>query len=260
MSKEIRNLRIKIKRFLKNSGYPEFLHHFGPKTYKLVDHISSLLIMQACQLSLRRIEKYVEKSPTYSALCKSRKRIPVSLWQKLLKITAGFSSGIVAIDGTSFSKTNPSFHYLKRIDGQNPKDYTKLSALIDLKTKKFLVMRIRKHPRHDMQDVKYILKRGDNIKEFYGDRGYDSEEIHEICYWSGIQTYIPQKKNVKKGWARKVQMKKWDEEKYHKRSNVESGFSAIKRKYGGSVRAKRIEGMNAEILLKGICHNLNLLA
>jgi transposase len=256
--KHIRNLKIKIKRFLKNSGYPEFLHKFGPKTYKLVDHISSLLIMQSCQLSLRRVKFYVENSPTYSALCKSRKRIPIKLFQKLLKITAGFSSGKVAIDGTGFSKTKPSFHYLKRIDKQTPKNYAKLSALIDLKTKKFLVMRIRTTPRHDMQDVKYILKRGDKVKEFYADRGYDSEELHEICYWSGIQTYIPQKKNVKHGWARKAQRKRWDEKKYHKRSNVESGFSAIKRKYGSNVNAKRVEGQRVEIMCKGIAHNLRL--
>ena len=56
-----------------------------------------------------------------------------------MKLTAGLSSGKVAIDGTGFSKTNPSFHYLKRIDGANPKNYTKLSALLDLKTKKFFI-------------------------------------------------------------------------------------------------------------------------
>ena len=255
---EVSNLQIKIKRFLKNSGYPEFLHKFGPKTYKLVDHITSLLIMQSCQLSLRRVKKYVENSPTYSTLCKSRKRIPLKLFQRLLKITAGLSSGKVAIDGTGFSKSNPSFHYLKRIDGQAPKNYTKLSALLDIETKKFLVMRIRTTPRHDMQDVKYILKRGNKIKEFYADKGYDSEELHEICYWSGIQTYIPSKRNVRHGWARRIQMKKWDEKKYHKRSNVESGFSAIKRKYGSSVNAKKIEGQRVEIMCKGIAHNLGL--
>jgi len=260
--KKLRNLQIKIKRFLKNSKYPEFLHRFGPKKFKLEGHITSLLLMQVCQTSLRRIEKisnfFGQTCPTYSALCKSRKRIPIKLWQRLLKITAGLSSGKVAIDGTSFSKTNPSFHYLKRIDKSNPKNYTKLSALLDLETKKFLMMRIRTTPRHDMQDVKYLLKRISDVKRFYGDRGYDAEWLHEMCYWSGIQTYIPPRRNVKHGWARKRQMKNWDKKEYNLRSNVESGFSAIKRKYGSSVGAKRIEGMRAEILLRGIAHNLEL--
>ena len=219
--------------------------------------------MQVCQLSLRRVEKFSrifgQKCPTYSALCRSRKRIPIKLWQRLLKLTAGLSSGKVAIDGTGFSKSNPSFHYLKRIDGSNPKDYTKLSALLDVKTKKFLVMRIRTSPRHDMQDVKYILNRIGDVKVFYGDKGYSAEWLHEMCYWKGIQTYIPSKMNVRRGHFRKKQMKNWDKKEYNLRSNIEAGFSAIKRKYGGTVRAKKIEGMRTEIFCKGIAHNLNLI-
>ena len=260
--KKLTNLRIKIKRLLKKLKFPRFLHKFGPKKYELADHISGLLVMQICQTSLRRTELitnlFGQKCPTYSALSKSRKRIPIKLWQKLLQVTAGLSSGIVAIDGTGFSKSNPSFHYLKRIDGINPKNYTKLSALFDLKTKKFLVMRIRTTPRHDMQDVKYLLKRTSDVKVFCGDSGYDAEWIHEMCFWSRIQTHIPPRRNVRIRKFRKKQMKNWDKGEYNKRSNVESGFSAIKRKYGNFVGAKKIEGLRTEIFCKGICHNLNL--
>lgn len=261
--KTTRNLQIKIKRLLKQIKFPGFLHYFGPKTYRLEDHISNLLIMQICRTSLRRTELianlFGKKCPTYSALCKSRKRIPLELWQKLLKLTAGLSSGNVAPDGTGFNKTNPSFHYLKRIDGINPKNYTKLSALLDLKTKKFLVMRIRTTPRHDMQDIKYLLSRVNDIKVFCADKGYSAEWLYEWCYWKGIQTFIPIKKNARRGYFRKIQMKNWKQEDYNKRSNVESGFSAIKRKYGGNVRAKKIKGMRVEIMSKGIAHNLNLI-
>lgn len=261
MKKEV-NLRIKIKRLLQKLKFPLFLHHFGPKKYKLEDHVSGLLVMQICRTSLRRTEIISnlvgQKCPTYSALCKSRKRIPIKLWQKLLKLTAGLSSENVAIDGTGFSKSNPSFHYLKRIDGSSPKNYSKLSALLDVKTKKFLVMRIRTTPRHAMQDVKYILDRISDVKKFYGDSGYDAEWLHEICFEKQIQTYIPPRKNVKLKKYRKRQMKNWDKKEYNLRSNVESGFSAIKRKYGGAVKSKKIEGIRAEILCKGIAHNLNL--
>jgi transposase len=43
---------------------------------------------------------------------------------------------------------------------------------------------------------------------------------------------------------------------YHKRSNVESTFSAIKRKFGDSVRAKDDVAMVNEVLCKILCHNL----
>ena len=46
---------------------------------------------------------------------------------------------------------------------------------------------------------------------------------------------------------------------YHKRSNVESTFSMIKRKFGASVRAKAFPAQVNEVLLKCLCHNLSSL-
>jgi len=43
---------------------------------------------------------------------------------------------------------------------------------------------------------------------------------------------------------------------YHKRSNVESTFSAIKRQFGDFVRARNDVSMVNEALCKCICHNL----
>jgi hypothetical protein len=43
---------------------------------------------------------------------------------------------------------------------------------------------------------------------------------------------------------------------YHRRSNVETTFSMIKRKFGGSLRSKSYAGQVNEILAKVICHNL----
>ena len=46
---------------------------------------------------------------------------------------------------------------------------------------------------------------------------------------------------------------------YHKRSNVESTFSAVKRKFGDSVRSKTDAAMVNEVLCKLLCHNLTCL-
>ena len=43
---------------------------------------------------------------------------------------------------------------------------------------------------------------------------------------------------------------------YHKRSNVESTFSAIKRKFGDAVRSKSDVAMVNESLAKIVCHNI----
>src|SRR5205823_11038310 len=46
---------------------------------------------------------------------------------------------------------------------------------------------------------------------------------------------------------------------YHKRSNVESTFSAVKRKFGDSLRSKTRPAMVNEVLLKLLCFNLTVL-
>lgn len=45
-------------------------------------------------------------------------------------------------------------------------------------------------------------------------------------------------------------------ESYHKRSNVESAFSMIKRKFGDSVRSKTDVAVRNEVLCKILCHNI----
>jgi transposase len=44
--------------------------------------------------------------------------------------------------------------------------------------------------------------------------------------------------------------------RYHLRSNVESTFSMIKRKFGDSVRSKTDLAMKNEVLAKLVCHNV----
>jgi transposase len=46
---------------------------------------------------------------------------------------------------------------------------------------------------------------------------------------------------------------------YHQRSNVESTFSMLKRKFSGFVRSKSITGQTNEILCKVACHNIAVL-
>ena len=101
--KEIRLIK-KLSKLLKQLNCRTYLHHFGPKKYKFKQHVSALLLKEICQLSFRRVSKILSMLglavPTYSALCKMRKRIPMWIWEKLLKLTAGMGYKQVAIDGT----------------------------------------------------------------------------------------------------------------------------------------------------------------
>lgn len=46
---------------------------------------------------------------------------------------------------------------------------------------------------------------------------------------------------------------------YHKRSNVESTFSMLKRKFGDSLRSRTDTAMRNEVLCKVLCHNIVVL-
>lgn len=263
MKKEVK-LVIKIQRLLKKLNQREYLHRFGPKKYKFYQHIFALLLMQICKMSFRRVENFLIlleiEVPTYSALCKSRKKIPISLWNFLLNQTANFEHFSVAVDSTGFSRTNPSFHYIKRINCEKPvKRYAKLSALFDIKRRKFIALRARVKPRHDIKDVGYLLK-NKKINLLVGDSAYDAESLHEKCFELKIQSVIKPRVNVKKGFYRRKMLKDYSEKVYHQRSLIESGWSSMKRKYGGNVLGKSFRSINAEIYSKAICHNLNFMA
>ena len=262
MKKEERLVN-KIKRLLKRLGCPRWLHHFGPKKYELYQHVFAFVVMTVCRLSLRRVYKFLEmfgyRIPTFSALCKSRKRISPTIFQRALALTSGENHQLVAIDSTGISRTNPSYHYIKRIDRKKPiKSYVKQSTLFDVENKTFIALRVRSRPRHDIKDAEYLLKRTDIQTTLFGDTAYDSEKLHEYCFEKGIQTQIKPRKNVKRGFYRRKQMKNYSEEIYHQRSLIESGFGSLKRKYGGYTLARDWKAIRTEAYLRAISHNLRL--
>jgi len=262
MKKEERLVN-KIKRLLRRLGCPRWLHHYESKTYELYQHIFAFVVMAVCRLSLRRVHKFLEmigyKVPTFSALCKSRKRISPTLFQRALALTSGGLHKDVAIDSTGISRANPSHHYIKRIDRKIPvKSWVKQSTLFDIKQRTIVAIRIRAKPRHDIKDAEYLLKRAEIQKTLFGDTAYDSEKLHEFCWSKGIQTQIKPRKNVRRGFYRRKQMKNYSEKAYHQRSLIEAGQGAEKRKYGGFTLAIDWRAINIEAYCKAICYNLRL--
>lgn len=108
-----------------------------------------------------------------------------------------------------------------------------------------------------------------NIEEVSADMAYLSRKNLEIVDDVGGRVYIPFKKNsrgLSRGcalWSKAFyyfQLHK-DEfmDHYHKRSNVESTFAAIKKKFGESVKSKNRLAQENEILCKIIAYNITVL-
>ena len=257
MTKE-NNLVKKVKRLLKRLGSPRWLHHFGPKTYEFFEHVVALLIKGYCRLSYRRTKQLLDLlgivCPSKSALQYTAKKLNSNFWGKVIKITCG-NSYLVAIDSTGFSRTNPSYHYLKRIDGKMPKIPVKLSVAFDTRKKKFCSAKIRVLPAHDSKDAKFLLQKS-KPKIAVLDKAYPSEKLYKFAFENNILLMIPKKHNAKRGHYRKKAHKLFKLRTYHRRELVESSNSSIKRKYGSSVSSKTVRTIRTEIYARLVCHNL----
>lgn len=254
----------KVKRLLRRLGMPRWLHHFGPKIYELYEHLSALIIRFYCRLSYRRIKKLLDMlgiiCPSKSALQYTADRIPSWLWNRAIEITSGGMHHLIAIDSTGLSRTNPSYHYLRRIDGKIPKMYVKLSSAFDTRRKKFCSAKIRVIPRHDVKDFNHLLKYL-KPKIIVADKGYDSNKIHRYCYENRIKAYIPLKdygkKIVHNMWSyRRKAAKYFRKRTYNRRVLIESGFHSIKTKYGSSINSKNAKTIRADVYCRLLCHNL----
>lgn len=254
----------KVKRLLRRLGCPRWLHHFGPKKYELLDHLAALLIRALCKLSYRRVKQLLDmldiKCPSKSALQYTSSKLDSRFWQRLLELTSGCNY-LIAIDSTCFARTNPSYYYLKRIDGKMPKMPVKLSAAFDTRKKKFCAAKVRVITRHDAKDVKHLVKIS-KPKVLVADKGYDANWLHNYCYENGIRAYIPMrqwgKPKHRNMSARMRAAKHFRLNMYHRRELIESAFSSIKRKFGSSVNSKKARTIRAEIYGRLVCQNIFL--
>lgn len=252
----------KVKRLLKRLGHPRLLHHFGPKTYEFYEHVVALLVKSYCHLSYIRVVKLLHLlgkiCPSKSALHYTAKKLSSGFWEKLLKITSG-EPYLVAIDSTGFSRTNPSYHYLKRIDRKMPKIPIKLSIAFDTRRKLFCAGKIRVLPAHDIRDVIPLLRKS-KPKVLVADKAYDANWLHEFCEKHGIRGFIPIRNYGKPRHnnmsCRRKAVEKFNIRTYHRRELVESANSSMKRKYGHSVSSKTVRTIRTEVYSRLVCHNL----
>lgn len=253
----------KVKLLLRRANIPRFLHRFGPKKYEFAQHLQALLVRAYCRLSYRRTRRLYDLfgliCPSKSSLQYTAKKLNVEFWNNMLKITCG-SSYTIAIDSSGFSRSSPSYHYLKRINGKPPKIPIKLSIAFDTAKKKFKAAKIRVQGGHDVKDAKFLILQS-KPKVLVADKGYDSGDIHDLCAWNKIKVHIPireYKGKVRHNLMsnRRKNAKLFRERTYHRRSLVESAFSLLKRKLGFSVNSKYSCTVKSEIYSRLLSHNL----
>ena len=110
---------------------------------------------------------------------------------------------------------------------------------------------------------------GFHIREVSADKAYLSRENFDSVAAIGAIPYIPFKSNTIRNsrgsriWSLMFEYFLENKDRfllsYHKRSNVETVFHMLKRNFGNSIKTRKDEAQINEILMKCLCHNLNVL-
>ena len=176
-----------------------------------------------------------------------------------------------AIDSTGFGTSTFRRWYDAKY-GKQMAEHTwlKAHAMVGVKTGIVTAIKVTDSSGADSPQLPELVtstKQRFIMAEVSADKAYLAHGNLAAIEAAGAVPYVPFKSNSqgegsaawRKMWA--VFMYRQDEFQaaYHKRSNVESVFSSVKRKFGGAVRSKSYTAQVNEILCKLLCHNLSCL-
>lgn len=150
--------------------------------------------------------------------------------------------------------------------------WVKAHAMTGTKTHVITAVTVTEGHENDCPQFAALLSattaKGFRPEEVSADKAYLSNDNLAAIEAAGAVPYIPFKSNSSptgntEAWQRLFHYFSLNRREflaaYHKRSNVESVFSSVKRKFGGSVRSKLPAAQFNEVLLKCLCHNLSML-
>lgn len=258
-----RSLLQKINGLIRQARVPQYIHHFGPKTYTSIQHVKCWLLKEKIGCSWDdfiddHIRYYgVENVPDVSTLKKFVKRLPFWLKNQLVALSAGIMpADYGAIDSTGLSRTNASQHYTQRIDRKNPiKQCLKLSMYTS--KRRILAFRLRATWRGDTKDVPYLTRQSP-IQPLITcmDKGYDANWVHKHFRQQGLCSIIPVRKGCRRGKYRKEMRDYFDHSQYWERNCAEYNNSSLKRRFGDYIRSNTYRTQHSEITARIILHNI----
>lgn len=179
-----------------------------------------------------------------------------------------------AVDSTGFGTQNFYRHYSAKYGrDQMRREYISLHAMIGCRTNVITAAEVVPGPSGgDAMRLPGLVKATAphfNVEQVAADKAYCSRVNLELLDAAGIQALIPFRSNSTANsmtaqkspvWARLFHYFSMHRDEfvaaYHTRSNVESTFSAMKRKFGDQIRSKTATAQVNETLLKALCHNL----
>jgi len=176
-----------------------------------------------------------------------------------------------AVDSTGFGTVTYRRWYDHKY-GREMKEHgwVKAHAMIGTHTNVITAIRVTDSDANDSPELPALVaatERRFTLGEVSADKAYLSHANLAAIENAAAVPYIPFKSNSKgdgsAAWRRMFGLFMYKQSEflahYHARSNVESTFGAMKRKFGASVRSKNPTAQVNEVLCKALCFNLSML-
>ena len=180
--------------------------------------------------------------------------------------------GTVAPDSTGMQTTQFGGWREEKHGEKREKRWLKVHAIVGTKTHVVIRAFIADANSGDAPQFEPLLRGalgdGFNPGSVVADRGYLSRDNYSLGAELGLGTYIPFKSNSigaghgSSAWRKAYHLFQANraefDRRYHLRSNVESAFSALKRKFGENIRSRTPVAQVNEVLCKLIAYNLTV--
>lgn len=174
-----------------------------------------------------------------------------------------------AVDSTGFGVQAFYRHFSAKYGhDQYSRDYLKLHVMVGTKTNVITAAEVTDRNTNDSPMLPGLLNttaQHFTVKEVSADKGYSSHKNVATIEGFGAAPLVAFKVSAvgdgkSRIWNKAFHYFQMNREeflaRYHRRSNVESTFSAMKRKFGDTLRSKTRRAQENELLLRVLCHNL----
>jgi transposase len=244
-------------------------------TYKVYSTVSGRRFMSDLRAATEK--GFIDRTPHYNSLFNILDRDDLTPVLKSLITRSAMPLKALesdfAVDSTGFGTQNFYRHYSAKYGrDQMRREFVQLHAMIGTRTNVVTAAEATVGPSSETAIMPGLLAETTphfTVEQVSADKGYCSRNVLELLDGQGIKALVPFKSNataVSKNagrsevWARLFHFFSLHRDEflaaYHRRSNIESTFSSMKRKFGDTIRSKGPIAQVNEMLLKVVCHNL----
>jgi len=239
--------------------------------FKVYSTVSARRFMT--DLSSAQALGFIDKTPHYNSIFNVLDRESLTpILQELITRSALPLHSLeseFAVDSTGFGLQSFYRHYSAKYGhDQMARDFLKLHAIIGTKTNVITAAQVTDRNTHDSPMLPALVEttaQQFTVAQVSADKAYSSHRNLETITAIGARPLVPFKANTvpsaKSGlWNKLFHFFQFNRDEflpmYHRRSNAESTFSALKRKFGDTLRSKTDTSRRNELLLMVLCHNI----